>query len=113
MVRKERPDLVPMMLQALNGDIFGNYLMTEIGHGLDAYRMETTATKVEDGFILNTPNAAAAKFMPPTTPYTTRPKFAVVLARLIVGGEDRGIPSMGRARGFPRRSFLRVVKAPL
>lgn len=63
MVRKERPDLVPMMLQALNGDIFGNYLMTEIGHGLDAYRMETTATKVEDGFILNTPNAAAAKYV--------------------------------------------------
>jgi acyl-CoA oxidase len=65
--------------------------MTEVGHGLDAMNLETTATLLPDGsFELNTPHELAAKYMPPTTP-AGLPCTAVVFARAIVQGEDRGI----------------------
>jgi hypothetical protein len=38
------------------------FLLTELGHGLDAKHLETTATLLADGsFVLNTPHANAAK----------------------------------------------------
>jgi acyl-CoA oxidase len=41
--------------------------------------------------VLNTPHPGAAKFMPPTGPFGSIPKVAIVIARLIVHGEDRGV----------------------
>ncbi|KAJ3543972.1 hypothetical protein NM688_g5795 [Phlebia brevispora] len=86
----DRPDLKPIVDAAVRGDFFGNFLLSEIAHGLDIMNLETTAIQVDDGFILNTPHPGAAKFMPPTTPIRGYPKMAIVLAKLIVGGEERG-----------------------
>lgn len=45
-----------------DGLLRGQYCLTEIGHGLDAINMETTATLLESGeFDLHTPTEAAAK----------------------------------------------------
>jgi acyl-CoA oxidase len=57
----KRPDLKALLTKALNFDIIGNLLLTEVGHGLDISSLETTATKVEDGFVLHTPHPDAAK----------------------------------------------------
>ncbi|KAK3291980.1 uncharacterized protein B0H64DRAFT_420171 [Chaetomium fimeti] len=73
-------------------DLSDLFMLTEVGHGLDARNLETTATLQPDGsFDLHTPNDAAAKAMPPTTPESGIPRVAVVFARLIVRGEDHGI----------------------
>jgi acyl-CoA oxidase len=80
-----------------------------VGHGLDVINMETTATLLDDGqFDLHTPREQAAKYahepllrshtnkalylryMPPTTP-VDRPCMAIVFARTVVHGEDRGV----------------------
>ena len=42
----------------------GQFLMTEVGHGLDIANLETTATLLHTGeFMLNTPHANAAKYV--------------------------------------------------
>ncbi|KAF8228423.1 acyl-CoA oxidase [Tricholoma matsutake] len=87
---KQRPDLRPLVNRLLRFDTVGIYLLTERGHGLDAQNIETTAIKTNDGYILNTPREEAAKFMPPSTPSFGFPKVALVMARLIVDGHDRG-----------------------
>ncbi|TFK70228.1 acyl-CoA oxidase [Pluteus cervinus] len=87
---KKRPDLRPLVDQLLRFDTVGIYLLTERGHGLDAFNIETTATRTRDGYILNTPREEAAKFMPASTPSFGIPKVALVMARMIVNGEDRG-----------------------
>ncbi|OCH86126.1 acyl-CoA dehydrogenase NM domain-like protein [Obba rivulosa] len=87
----KRSDLVPLVEDLLQFRKLGQFMLTEVGHGLDAARLETTATLLPSGeFSLNTPIPQAAKFMPPTMPVGT-PCIAVVFARLIVDGEDRGI----------------------
>ncbi|KAF4534702.1 Acyl- oxidase protein [Lasiodiplodia theobromae] len=87
-----RPDLHPLLARLLRFDQIGQFLLTEMGHGLDAAHLETTATLQSDGsFSLHTPRMAAAKFMPPTTPEAGVAAGAVVFARLVVGGEDRGV----------------------
>ncbi|RAL14815.1 acyl-CoA dehydrogenase NM domain-like protein [Aspergillus homomorphus CBS 101889] len=87
-----QPELAPIVQQAMNFDISAQFMLTELGHGLDARNLETTATLMPDNsFILNTPSPAAAKCMPPNTPRHGLPTFAVVIARLIVKGEDRGV----------------------
>jgi len=58
---EEFPYLQPLVESLLRFDTFGVYLLTERGHGLDAFNIETTATKTREGFILNTPNEAATK----------------------------------------------------
>jgi acyl-CoA oxidase len=86
----------------------GQFCLTEVGHGLDAVNIETTAVALEaGGFELHTPTLSAAKsvqlqldnvtdpnflyrYMPPTVPVGI-PTIAVVFARLVVGTEDRGI----------------------
>ncbi|KAH6847171.1 hypothetical protein B0I37DRAFT_341176 [Chaetomium sp. MPI-CAGE-AT-0009] len=89
---EERPDLVDLLEGLLNFDICGQFMLTEVGHGLDARNLETTATLQPDGsFDLHTPNDAAAKAMPPTTPESGIPRVAVVFARLMVRGEDYGV----------------------
>ncbi|CEL10553.1 hypothetical protein ASPCAL13670 [Aspergillus calidoustus] len=86
------PELGPIIQQALNVDISSQFMLTELGHGLDARNLETTATLLPNGKIdLHTPTPNAAKCMPPNTPRNGLPTIAVVIARLIVEGEDRGV----------------------
>ncbi|KAF9223155.1 acyl-CoA oxidase [Gyrodon lividus] len=103
----KRPDLRPLVNRLLRFDSVGIYLLTERGHGLDAFNIETTATKTPEGFIINTPREEACKqvstivvlfpethrtdrFMPASTPSFGISKVALVMARLMVDGEDRG-----------------------
>ncbi|KAF6808256.1 hypothetical protein CSOJ01_07669 [Colletotrichum sojae] len=89
---EHRPDLAGILEDLQSFNVYGEFMLTEIGHGLDVRNLETTATMLEDGsFVLNTPTLGAAKFMPPTTLLASVPRLAVVFARLIVQGEDRGV----------------------
>lgn len=58
---KKRPDLRRLVERLLRFETVGIYLLTERGHGLDAFNIETTATKTPDGYILHTPREEAAK----------------------------------------------------
>lgn len=40
----------------------GQFCLTEVGHGLNALHLETTATLVDGEFVLNTPSEGAAKY---------------------------------------------------
>ncbi|KAH7910118.1 hypothetical protein BJ138DRAFT_143157 [Hygrophoropsis aurantiaca] len=88
---QDRKDLQPLVERLLRFQIVGVFLLSERGHGLDAFNIETTATLNEHGFLLNTPREEAAKWMPATTPSFGICKVAVVMARLIVSGGDRGV----------------------
>ncbi|MEU6239035.1 hypothetical protein ABZ885_39415, partial [Kitasatospora sp. NPDC047058] len=70
----------------------GTFLCTELDHGNDASALETTAEfdRATGGFVLHTPTDGAQKFMPNTS-LAGGPKSAVVAARLLVDGTDRGI----------------------
>ncbi|TFK50231.1 acyl-CoA dehydrogenase NM domain-like protein [Heliocybe sulcata] len=86
-----RPEIRGLLEDLLSYRLTGQYCLTEVGHGLDAISLETTATQMPDGrFLLRTPHDRAAKFMPPTAPCGI-PCVAIVFARLVVNGEDRGI----------------------
>lgn len=58
---KRRPDLKPLVDSLMRFEKVGVFLLSERGHGLDAFNIETTATKTPHGFILNTPREEAAK----------------------------------------------------
>ncbi|KZT68683.1 acyl-CoA dehydrogenase NM domain-like protein [Daedalea quercina L-15889] len=89
---QKRPELRPIMDKVMKFDVSAQYLLTEVGHGLDAPNLETTATLLPNGeFDLHTPSERARKYMPPTGPFGSLPRVAVVFARLIVQGENRGI----------------------
>ncbi|KXH46314.1 hypothetical protein CSAL01_09017 [Colletotrichum salicis] len=47
--------------------------------------------EADGSFTLNTPNAGAVKAMPPSSLLAGMARVAVVFARLIVGGDDRGV----------------------
>ncbi|KAI1114437.1 acyl-CoA dehydrogenase/oxidase [Nemania sp. NC0429] len=86
-----RPDLLPLLQSLERFDTCGEFLLTELGHGLDAKNLETTATHQADGsFVLHTPNPRAAKTMPPSSPHSGMARTAVVFARLIIAGKDHG-----------------------
>lgn len=89
---QQRPDLKPLLDDLINFNACGEFLLTEVGHGLDARNLETTATLLPDGsFDLHTPVFAASKAMPPSTPRIGVPRMGVVFARLVVNQEDHGI----------------------
>ncbi|OBZ73615.1 Acyl-coenzyme A oxidase 2, peroxisomal [Grifola frondosa] len=89
---EQRPDLRPLMNDIMKFNVSAQYLLTEVAHGLDAPNLETTATLLPSGeFDLHTPNEGARKFMPPTGPFGSVPRVAIVFARLMVKGENRGI----------------------
>jgi acyl-CoA oxidase len=54
---KEQPSLVGLLKKLEKFELCGKYMLTEIGHGLDARSIETTATLSDDGqsFDLHTP----------------------------------------------------------
>ncbi|KAG7447425.1 acyl-CoA oxidase [Guyanagaster necrorhizus] len=88
----DRPELQALCKDMMDWKAIGQFLLTEAGHGLDATNLETTATLQSDGtFILNSPNRAASKYMPPTVPVLGKPCYGVVWSQLIVDGEKRGI----------------------
>ncbi|MCS0635765.1 acyl-CoA oxidase [Streptomyces sp. LP05-1] len=70
----------------------GTFLCTEQAHGNDAAQLETTATfdRATGGFVLHTPTAGACKFMPNTSSLGGA-KDALVAARLLVDGDDKGV----------------------
>lgn len=43
--------------------ISGQFCLTEVGHGLNALHLETTATFANGEFVLNTPSEGAAKYV--------------------------------------------------
>lgn len=89
---ESRPDLSGLLDDLLNFNVCGEFMLTEVGHGLDARNLETTATLLPDGhFSLHTPTLAAAKAMPPSTPQCGIPRVAIVFARLLVDNIDHGV----------------------
>ena len=86
-------------------------MLTELAHGIDAKNLETTATLLPSGeFDLHTPRFEASKqvssfrftwslanlcltlrHMPPNAEIEGWDRVGVVIARLIVNGEDRGV----------------------
>ncbi|KAI1422396.1 acyl-CoA dehydrogenase/oxidase [Xylaria sp. FL1777] len=85
-------DLAPVLEKLLRFDLCGEFLLTEIGRGLDARNLETTATlKLDGSFDLHTPRASAAKAMPPTSPLAGIGRVGIVFARLIIKGVDHGV----------------------
>ncbi|RMZ45258.1 hypothetical protein AFCA_010407 [Aspergillus flavus] len=89
---RHREDLECLIEPLLNFEISGQFLLTEVGHGLDAQAIETVATLLPDGaFDLHTSSPDAAKFMPATSPIPGFPRVGIVIARLIVEDEDRGV----------------------
>ncbi|KAH9832477.1 acyl-CoA dehydrogenase NM domain-like protein [Rhodofomes roseus] len=89
---QKRPELRSIMDKVMRFDVSAQFLLTEVGHGLDAPNLETTATLLPNGeFDLHTPSERARKYMPPTGPFGSLPRVAIVFARLIVQGENRGV----------------------
>ncbi|THH16516.1 hypothetical protein EW146_g4131 [Bondarzewia mesenterica] len=87
----KQPDVNEVLQEVLSFEVSGQFLLTEVAHGLDAIHIETTATLLPNGdWDLNTPREQAAKYMPPTAPAGT-PCVAVVFAKAIINGEDCGI----------------------
>ncbi|EGN96740.1 hypothetical protein SERLA73DRAFT_111417 [Serpula lacrymans var. lacrymans S7.3] len=86
-----RPDISRVLQDVLSFTVSGQFCLTEVGHGLDAVHIETTAISLPSGgYELHTPNAGAAKHMPPTVP-AGLPCVAVVFAQTIINGESRGV----------------------
>ncbi|KLO15452.1 acyl-CoA dehydrogenase NM domain-like protein [Schizopora paradoxa] len=89
---ESRPDLRPLLDRILNYEVLGSFLLTEIAHGLDAKNLETTARLLPSGdYDLHSPRFEASKFMPPSGVVEGLDRVAIVFARLLVQGEDRGI----------------------
>lgn len=90
---KRQPHLRSLLHQLESFELCGDFMLTELGHGLDARNIETTATLSHDGehFDLHTPSPNAAKSMPPVTPLGAVAKVAVVFAQMIVNGTTHGV----------------------
>jgi alkylation response protein AidB-like acyl-CoA dehydrogenase len=93
---KRQPHFKDLIQQLERFGICGDFMLTELGHGLDARNIETTATLSADGtyFDLHSPSPDAAKSMPPVTPLGGLPKVAVVFAQLIVDGATHGVRTL-------------------
>ncbi len=70
-------------------DVLGCFAMTEHGHGSDVQHLRTTATFVDGGFVIDTPDAMARKEYIGNAARDGR--LAVVFAQLVTGGESRGV----------------------
>ncbi|KAL6897687.1 hypothetical protein GGI43DRAFT_424034 [Trichoderma evansii] len=80
-----------LLEKILDFEVSTAFMLTEVGHGLDAKNLETEVRLQPDGsFILHTPRPDAAKCLPPSMPIAGLPCIAVVMAKLIVVGEDHG-----------------------
>jgi acyl-CoA oxidase len=70
-------------------DLLGCFAMTEHGHGSDVQHLRTTATFVDGGFVIHTPDATARKEYIGNAARDGR--MAAVFAQLITGGQSRGV----------------------
>ncbi|PKY17080.1 peroxisomal acyl-coenzyme A oxidase 1 [Rhizophagus irregularis] len=73
--------------------IFGCYAQTELGHGSNVRRLETTATYIHetDEFEIHSPTLTSTKWWPGGLARTST--HAVIFARLIIDGKDYGVHS--------------------
>ncbi|KAF8889606.1 acyl-CoA dehydrogenase/oxidase C-terminal [Infundibulicybe gibba] len=87
------PTLNPLAPLAEQGKIIGTYCQTELGHGTFLRGLETTATfdMASDEFIIHSPTLTSTKYWPGGLGLSC--SHAIVMARLIVSGEDHGIHS--------------------
>ncbi|RSM45293.1 acyl-CoA oxidase [Amycolatopsis balhimycina DSM 5908] len=69
--------------------LLGCFAMTEHGHGSDVQHLRTTATFVDGGFVVHTPDAMAKKEYIGNAARDGR--MAVVFAQLVTGPESRGV----------------------
>jgi|GEM_PF-5894371 len=95
-----RDDLRDYIDELVTMKTLGIYMVTELEHGNNAMSIETEATYDAEAreFIINTPSDGARKFMPYVSA-PGEPKLAVVMARLIVRGENCGVhPFIVRCR---------------
>ncbi|WP_280400065.1 acyl-CoA dehydrogenase [Nocardia carnea] len=80
----------PYLQDLDNGSSIGVILLTEYGCGSNIQFMQTTATWDGDGFVINTPNPRARKFMPSVGIPVSR--VCIVAARYVDGaGVDQGV----------------------
>ncbi|MGW4732609.1 acyl-CoA dehydrogenase [Streptomyces shenzhenensis] len=84
--------LRPFKDALVSGKAVGSFLITEIGRGNSQLEVQTEASydSETNGFILHTPNSGAQKFMG-NIGLGGVPRIAVVTARLVVAGKDRGV----------------------
>ncbi|MCR6489857.1 acyl-CoA dehydrogenase family protein [Amycolatopsis sp. OK19-0408] len=73
----------------MNLDLLGCFAMTEHGHGSDVQHLRTTATFVDGGFVVHTPDTMATKEYIGNAARDGR--MAVVFAQLVTGSEERGV----------------------
>ncbi|KAE9396385.1 acyl-CoA dehydrogenase NM domain-like protein [Gymnopus androsaceus JB14] len=91
---KDRPELQELCRKLLLFEVSAQYMVTEVGHGLDTQNIETRVTLLSNGSLdLHTPNPGlqTCRFMPPTLPAGGLPRIGIVMARLIIGDTDHGI----------------------
>jgi acyl-CoA oxidase len=97
---QDRPELEPFLAELEGMEACGVFLATELGYGNNVASLETEAVYAPDTreFVLSSPGPRAYKFMPNTG--CAVPKLAVVMARLVSLGKDRGVfPFIVRIRG--------------
>ncbi|GAB3133999.1 acyl-CoA dehydrogenase [Amycolatopsis stemonae] len=75
--------------EIVNLDLLGCFAMTEHGHGSDVQHLRTTATFVDGGLVVHTPDAMATKEYIGNAARDGR--MAVVFAQLVTGSEERGV----------------------
>ncbi|VDN25918.1 unnamed protein product [Gongylonema pulchrum] len=76
---------------AVTRGIVGTYAQTELGHGSNIGKLETTATydAKTDEFILHTPSVSATKWWPGGLGKSSN--YAIVPAQLIINGSNKGL----------------------
>jgi acyl-CoA oxidase len=96
---QDRPEVAAFIRELEEVTSIGVFLATELGYGNDVASLETEARYDPERreFVLVSPTPQSCKFMPNTG--WAVPKLAVVMARLVVRGENQGVfPFVVRVR---------------